>query len=482
MMKFLFRFLVILAKARIQIIKRIDSNLRWSDKWILQSSCNIAIVTTILLPLPALASPAKLNIQETKSDYGYSIWLVEDHSLPVINTEIAFRNAGSAYSGEDKAGLAFMLSQILGEGAGELNSIEFNNQLESNAIELGFSVSRDNFYASMKTLSANKEKAFNLMGMALAAPPITPPTIKRVREQIIDNITSSMENPSYIAAIEWNKQYYGSHPYSLPVRGTKSTVKNITQGDLINYAKGKLQLSNMIVTVVGDTTPKEILRLIDSSISKLKINKNSKNGVALPKFNNFPKGKTIKITKSVPQSVAIFGFKAPYYLDEDFFAAYILNYTFGGGSFESRLMKEIREKHGLAYSVNTYISSMEFASVIKGSVGTRSEEMTRSINILREEVDKLHKDGITKEELLAAKNYLKGSFPLRIDSNRRLANYLQFMKLENLGIDFIEKRNSYLSAVTLDDVKKAAQKYLNNNNLFIVVAGGESKLLHSPTE
>jgi len=177
------------------------------------------------------------------------------------------------------------------------------------------------------------------------------------------------------------------------------------------------------------------------------------------------------IELGVPQSAAVFGHAGLARTDPDFIPAYVMNYVLGGGGLASRLMEEVREKRGLAYSVYAYLSVRDETALYLGGVQTANERMAESLEVIKAEWARMAAKGITAEELDRARRYLTGAFPLRFDSNAKIASYLVFMQEENLGIDYIERRNSLIEAVTLEDVKRVAARLLKPENLSIVVAG-----------
>jgi len=177
------------------------------------------------------------------------------------------------------------------------------------------------------------------------------------------------------------------------------------------------------------------------------------------------------IEMAVPQSVARFGLGAMGRKDKDFMAAFVLNHIIGGGGFSARLMEEVREKRGLAYSVSSYLQPYDATSLFGGGVATKNEQMAQSLDILRTELKRMADEGPTAKELEGAKSNLTGSFALRFDTNAKIANQLLYFLQEDLGIDYVDRRNKEVDAVTLDDAKRVAKKLLVVDDLFITVVG-----------
>jgi len=424
----------------------------------------------------ALAQPV---IKEITGKEGDKIWFIEDHSIPVIQVKIAFKNSGSSYDSPQKSGIAYVLAQMLDEGAGNLSDIQFKKRLEEMAIEMDFDVDKDNFYASIKTLSENRKNAFEMLGMALTVPQFGSEAAQRVSGQLITSLTQKMEDPYYLSGIKWDELYFGSHPYSQPMMGKPETVSDIRRKDIVDFMRMKFVRSNMVVSVVGDISEKELDKL---AYEYLYVLPKTPPNIDTPFLHNMiqefippENAKTISLHSPNPQSVAAFGLPWLPYKHPDFYASHIINYVLGGGEFESRLMKEIREKEGLAYSVYTYPQNYDHASVLSGAVGTRKAKIKDSLDIIRKEIKKIHEHGITQEELESAKSYLTGSFAIKLDSNKKLMDFLTFVQLNDLGIDFFEKRNNYIEKITLNDVNRVASQLLDDSKLFTVVIGENEK-------
>lgn len=435
----------------------------------------IFIISTLLTPLTSYGFSPK--IKELKSADGDKIWIIEEHSLPVISISIVFKKAGASYDSRDKSGIAYMLSNLLDEGSGKFDSIQFKKQLEDLAINMSFDVDKDNFYIKVKTLSENRERAFELLGAAITTPQLDAESARRVKNQMMAELDRKKQDPRYVANLAWNNLYFGKHPYSQTLQGTEESIPAIRRRDLMSFLKEKFVRANMVVSVVGDINEEETKRLAYEYLYILPKESPNLDTIShhnlIQEFTEKTEGGFNSIAMPIPQSTVIFGFKGLKYKDQDFYSLYVLNYILGGGDFESRLMKELREKRGLTYSIYTYIANFDRAPMVKGYLGTKNESVSESISLLKEEITKLKEGGITEEELQEAKNYLMGSFFLNLDTNQNLADFLTFMQIEDLGIDFLEKRNDYIKNVTISDVNRVASMLLDADNLVISVAGKE---------
>ena len=182
-------------------------------------------------------------------------------------------------------------------------------------------------------------------------------------------------------------------------------------------------------------------------------------------------GRTEVIKMPVPQSVVILGLAGLRRSDPDFIPAYVMNHILGGGGFSSRLMNEVREKRGLAYSVYSFLSAGDHAGALVAQVATKNEKVAESIDVIRAEMKRLVDEGVKEEDLANAKSYLTGSYPLRFDTNSKIASQLLGIQQEDLGIDYVNKRNDLINAVTLADIKRLAARLLKVEQMVVTVVG-----------
>lgn len=222
------------------------------------------------------------------------------------------------------------------------------------------------------------------------------------------------------------------------------------------------------IVLVGDITSADASTLIDDLFAALPAKGTLR---PVPDTDIKVKSKLAIVDMPIPQSVAIFGGPGVPRKDKDFMPVYVLNHILGGGGFSSRLMEEVREKRGLAYGVGSYIQPYRHASIFMGSVATKNEEMGQSLDVIKAQMKSLLDQGPTQQELDNAKSFLTGSFPLRFDTNSKIANQLLYFYMEGFDLDYVDKRNAEVAAVTLDDVKRVAKRFLNADDLFITVVG-----------
>ncbi len=332
----------------------------------------------------------------------------------------------------------------------------------------GFEASRDNFSGKFQTLSERKDEAFDLLKLAITQPRFDQDAIDRVRLQIISGLKFEENNPNNVATRTWFKNSFGEHPYARPTKGTETSLKALSQDDLKAVHKKIFSRENLKISVVGDISPEELGVLIDKVFGDLPL----KSGVtdvaeAEPVFGP----KVDNVIMGIPQSVVQFGHQGLKRDDKDFIPAYILNYIMGGGGFASRLMEEVREKRGLAYSVYSYLYPLKHSALVLGGVATKNSSVPEAMDLIKKEFSRMANDGPSEEELKNAKNYLTGSYALRFDTSSKIASQLLWIQVEGLGMDYIDKRNEMINAVSMSQIRDVAKRLFQGDKLRFVVVG-----------
>ena len=421
-----------------------------------------------LFLLLAAASPAAaIEVQRVVSPGGIEAWLVEDHSNPIISLDMAFRG-GAALDPVGKEGLANLVSGLIDEGAGDLDSQTFQGRLQDLSIGLSFSAGLDTFSGDLKTLTENRDMAFELLRLALNEARFDEEPIARIRSQILAGLARGSEDPDVIVRRTINKVLFPEHAYGRPVSGTTESVTGLTVEDLRRFTAERFARDVLVIGVVGDITAQELAALLDETFLGLPA---TAAPVDLADTTPNDEGGVIVVEKDVPQSVVVFGHEGIKRADPDYYTAYVVNYILGGGGFSARLYKEIREKRGLAYSVYAYLNPLDHAALIMGGVATQNQRVSQSLDLIRAEWRRMAEDGPSEEELRNAKTYLTGSFPLRFSSSGRISGMLVGMRLSHLGIDYLDRRNGFIEAVTLDDARRVAKRLYDADKLTVIVVG-----------
>lgn len=408
-----------------------------------------------------------MDIKRVKSPGGIEAWLVESHDNPLIAMRFAFRG-GAAQDPVGKDGLAYFVSGMMDEGAGDLDSVEFQDRLQSLAMRMDFDASRDVMLGHVQMLTANRDASFDLLRLALTSPRFDADAVERVRAQIIAGLKFDENDPEEVASLAWDRLAFGDHPYGRPIKGSMASIKAISADELKDYVSRVFARDKLLVTVVGDIDPETLGHKLDEVFGALPRN----SALAQVSEASPPLGPTREIIlMDVPQSVAQFGHRAFSRKDDDFMAAYMLNYIIGGGGFSSRLMEEVREKRGLAYSVHSNLFPYQHGAVFVGNVATKNEAVAQSLDVIESELRRLAEEGPSPDELANAKSYLTGAYALRFESSSSIANQLLWIRIEDLGIDYVDKRNEMIAKVSLDDIKRVAKRLIEADRLITTIVG-----------
>lgn len=416
----------------------------------------------LLLPVLAFANPEPKRIV---TPLGIEAWFFEDRSLPIIHLRMAWRG-GASLDPENKAGMTRLMAALLDEGAGEYSAKAFQKELARHAIHLGFSTGSEFFSGSMKTLSKNRVKAFHLLSESLRRPTFEGEAVGRMKASLLSLLAYRQQSPSYIATQKWYELAFPDHPYALPLLGTRESVESVTAEELRKHHKDMLSRDRLMIAVVGDIRAEELIPLLDKSFGGLP----AKAGLPFPNPVKLHNRKMLHhIERDTRQASAIFGLPGIARDDEDFVAAFVMNYILGGDQLSSRLAKTIRVERGLTYSVYSYLYPLSRSPLWFAHLASDSTQIEEAIGLLKKEMEKAQ--DISEEELRQAKQYLIGSYPLRFSSGEEIADQLIGLQMQNLPLEYMQKRNGYIEAVGLADIRHTAKRVLHPRSMLTVIIG-----------
>ncbi len=422
------------------------------------------------MTLAVVSPPARAaSVQEITSPGGLKAWLVEDYTVPIVAMNIAFRG-GSTQDPEGKAGLANLMSGLLDEGAADLDSRAYQAKLEDLSVELAFDAGPDAFYGNLRTLSTNLDAAFDLFRIAVTEPRFDPEPVERIRGQVLASLRQDETSPNEVASRVFNETLFGEHPYGRPSDGTPDSVATITADDLKAFHARTMARDNLHVVFVGAIDAKTAADALDRMFGAL-----PEHATLTPVADTTPAlDATAHEALSVPQTAIRVGGPGLKRDDPDFITAYVANEILGGGTFSSRLYKAVREERGLAYSVGSSLLPYDHAGAFVAATSVDATKAAETVEIMREEIARYAKEGPTEEELADTKDYLIGNFALRFDSSRKIGRNLLSFQLDGLGIDYIQRRNDLIRAVTLADVKRVAQRLWGGPLSVVTVGPGQA--------
>jgi zinc protease len=320
----------------------------------------------------------------------------------------------------------------------------------------------------MRTLTENRDEAFDLLRLALQQPRFDAEPVARVRGQLQASIRQQLERPASVASLLFFSTMFPDHPYGRPVTGTSDSLNAIGIDDLRGFVERRLARDNLVIGVVGDIRPEELAPLLQSTFGGLPA---AAAPIMVAETTPRGEGRVVVEEKPVAQSALLFGHQGPQRDDPDYYAAIVVNHLLGGGGFTSTLYQEVREKRGLVYSVSTDLYPLDHAGLIVGSAASANERVAETVRVVRDEWRRMAEGAITAKRLEDAKTHLTGSFPLALTSSERIAGILVGMQLDNLGIDYLERRNALIEAVTLEEANRVAEEMLDPGAITFVIVG-----------
>ena len=422
----------------------------------------VAALFSVFAVLPAKA----VEIQEVTSPGGIQAWLVQEDSIPFLSLEIRFLG-GSALDPKGKRGVTNLMTALIEEGAGNLDATAFAEARDGLAASMGFRTFNDALSVSARMLTENRNDVVALLREALVNPRFDEDAIERVRQQVISGIRSQATDPNVVASQTFNAMVYGDHPYATDQDGKLESVAALSREDILAAHQSAIARDRVFVGASGDISADELGLLLDRLLGDLPEQGAPAPGPAEPIVAG---GVTI-VPFATPQSVAFFGHPGIPRDDPDFFAAFVANEIFGGSGLQSRLSKEVREKRGLTYGIGSYLVNYDHADMLLGQFASANDRVSEAIDVVRDEWSRIARDGVTADELNAAKTYLTGAYPLRFDGNGPIARILVGMQTTGLTPDYITSRNARVEAVTLEDVRRVAQRLYQPATLQFVVVG-----------
>ena len=411
-------------------------------------------------------APRGVPVQEVTTPGGITLWLVSDSTVPMLVVSAAWQ-AGSAAEPAGLAGVSQVTATMLTEGAGDLDANAFKVRLEELNMGLSFSAGWDWTTMTLYTLTANRDEAVELARLALTQPRFDIEPLQRIQRQLVVGIRQRETNAGFIANLAMDQALIPGHPYAS--RLTLEGVSGITQDALRTRWREQFTRASLRVTVVGDIAPADATALVDRLFSELPAGAGPE---TVPQAT-IGAAAAAPIVRPLPQPQSLVLFAAPGIqdTDPDWIPLFVANHILGSGDFTSRLMTEVREERGLVYGVSTSPSVRESSAFIRGSAQTENADVAEAIATIRETMAAYAADGPTQEEVDMAILYLTGSFPLSLDSNTGIAGVLSGYQTAGRSVDYVNRRNALIQAVTREDVARAARRFFNPDAYTFVVVG-----------
>lgn len=400
--------------------------------------------------------------------YKIKAYLFEDKSNPIISLSFLFKNAGWAADDAGKEGIANLAADLMTSGAGKLDAEAFHEELENLAIGLGYEARMDDFAGSLLTTKENSRRAYELLKLTLTEPRFDSEDLERSKAQMLTALKLQQERPESLQRLAFSAEIYGSHPYGKNPLGDKNAIAKANSEMLREFLQQRLARSNLVVAAAGDISGDELGELLDEVFGSLPEN-GKLNFVrdAEPDFN----GRVKRISKEMAQDLSNFAVPGVERNNPDFYPLYVANYIFGGSGLNSRWNVAAREKEGLTYGTYTGLSLADKSALLVGGFSSTPENFAKINQILEQQWAEFANKGATEQEVAEAKEYLIASYNLRFAAISGIADILVAMQRENLGQDFLQKRNDYVRAVTTEQVRAAAKKYFDASKMVFVNMG-----------
>jgi len=422
--------------------------------------------TVVVFCIGLLPAQAATDIQEVTSPGGITAWLVQEDSIPMVALQFSFRG-GSSQDPMDKLGATNLMVGLLEEGAGPLDATGFAERTDELGARFRFNASRDSVSITASMLTANLDESVALLRLALVEPNFDTVAFERVRGQVNSGLRADETDPQAIGGKALRELTFPNHAYGLPTDGTQETVAALTPGDMRTAHARALGKNNVFIGVVGAISPEALGTMLDELLGALPDDITDK----VPDVTPALSAGITAIEFDTPQSVITFSQPGLSRDDPDYLAAYVLNHIIGGRSSTARLNVEVREKRGLTYGISSFLLPYEHAALFMGSFSSGNENAAQAVEIVRQEWAKVAAEGVTDEELVTAKRYLTGAYPLRFDGNAEIAGILAGLQVAELPITYVSERNDLVNAVTLEEINRVAAALFQPENLRFVVVG-----------
>ncbi len=438
----------------------------------IRSACFFFLFCLFALNIPAAPAGAAGPAEREVLPSGLTLLHSERTELPMVKVVVAIK-AGSVLEPSSKAGLANLTADLLNEGTARRTSGQISEQIEFVGGQLSTSGGRDYVTVSLSVLKKDLELGFDLISDIIMNPAFSQGEIERRKAIIRSLILRQKEDPGTMAAKAFLKAVYGEHPYGRPEEGTEETLDAVTRKDIVDFHNRYYAPNNAIMAVVGDISMERTKYLVGRYFGEW--HKREIPDIEVPKPKRLAGPEVIRIDRDITQANIIIGHLGIKRDNPDYYAVSVMNYILGGGGFASRLMDNIRDNRGLSYDVRSLFSAGRYAGSFQVELQTKNRSANTSIGEIFREMQRIITEPVTGRELSDAKSYLTGSFPLRIDSINKMADFLIAVEFYGLGLDYADKYNGYINAVTKEDVLRVARHYLHPKDYVLVVVGDLKK-------
>lgn len=431
--------------------------------------CALAVLISTTFAFPTVAAMVP---KRTVLNSGLVLLTSEQRALPMVSIELLI-DAGSRHEPAHQAGLANLTSQLLTHGTLKRSATQISETLDFMGASLATGAGEDVATVSMTVLKKDLATGLELLAEILTQSNFPQTEIDRQKQAVIASIRAREEDPGALAGTAFNAALFPKSPYGRPVEGTQVSVKTIQQKNLQDFFARNYRPNRAIIAVVGDVAEPEIVQALTKTMKGW--NKGTAGTKPQPP-SEVGKPQTVQVNKDLTQANIVLGHNGVPRGNPDFYAIQVMNYILGGGGFSSRAMDSIRNERGLAYSVYSHFGAEKSHGSFQFVMQTKNETAVEAIRIAKEEMGRMREQPVTDQELNDAKDYLIGSFPLRFDTNRKVAGFLAQVEYYELGLDYPERYPDLIRKVTRDQVLRVAKQYLRPDELVTVIVANQQKI------
>ena len=426
---------------------------------------------TLVGVMAAAAANATLPIQHWQTTSGARVLFVETHDLPMLDLAVDFPG-GTGRDAPDKSGAAALTLSLMRSGAAALGEDEISERLANIGADMSGRLDMDRSGYGLRTLSSPRERdeAIGLLAAVLQKPTFPQQIFEREQQRTLAGLKEAQTRPEVLAEREFRHLLYGGHPYSQRGSGEVETVAKLRREDLVEFYRRHFTAGDAVVSMIGDLTRSEAGAIAEQLTASL--NHRSQPLPPLAPIAELKTANTSRISHPATQAHILIGQPGIKRLDPDYFPLFLGNYVLGGGGFSSRLNEEIRQKRGYAYSTYSYFNPLSQAGPFQIAVQTRKDQAEDALKVAQETLARFVAEGPTQQELDAAKQNIIGGFPLRIDSNKKIQDYLSIIGFYRLPLTYLDDFPIQIEKVTLEQIKEAWRRRIRPERMATVVVAG----------
>ncbi len=426
----------------------------------------------VVLWLAATPAWSLLPIEHWQTKQGAQVYFVQARNLPIVDVSVDFP-AGSAYDTREKSGVAAMTQNLLKLGAGGLSEDEIARRMADAGAQFGGRAESDRAGASLRTLSSADElkQSLDLFARVLQHPEFPAAVVEREKTRVVDAIREADTKPETLLSRNFNALAYANHPYGLRGAGEAETVARITRDDLVAFYRRYYAADLAVVAIIGDLTRADAERIAEQLTAELP---RAGQAPVIPPVPSLAQAELRVVPHPASQSHLLIGMPGIKRSDPDYFPLFVGNYILGGGGFSSRMTEEVRSKRGLAYSAYSYFSPLQERGPFVIGLQTRKDQAGDALKVVRATLKEFLDRGPTADELRDAKQNLVGGFALRIDSNRKILDYLAVIGFYHLPLTYLEEFVPNVEKVTLADIRSAFARHVDPARMVTVVVGPDA--------